>query len=119
MKINLSGHHVEIKDSIKEHLEEKFAKIASHFPTVITLDVILSKEHGQFHTELITNYEGSRISTSAKNDLLYPAIAAAAKKLDSALNHRKGQLKANLHSKPEPTTPIIAHERVQEMNLNS
>jgi ribosomal subunit interface protein len=118
MKINLSGHHVEIKDSIKEHLDEKFAKIASHFPTVIALDVILSKEHGQFQTELITNYEGSRISTSAKNDVLFPAIAAAAKKLDSALNHRKGQLKANLHSKPAATSPDIAHEKVQEMNLS-
>ncbi|WP_076418655.1 MULTISPECIES: ribosome-associated translation inhibitor RaiA [Colwelliaceae] len=119
MKINLSGHHVEVTDSIKEHLEEKFAKIASHFPTVIALDVILSKEHGQYQTEIITNYEGSRISTSAKNDVMYPAIAAATKKLDAALNHRKGQLKANLHTKPNPTTPIIAHEIVQEMNLNS
>lgn len=118
MKINLSGHHVEVNDSIKEHLEEKFAKIASHFPTIITLDVIISKEHGQYQVELITTYEGSRISTSAKNDVMYPAISAAGKKLDSTLNHRKGQLKANLHSKPNTTTPDIAHERVQEMNLN-
>ncbi len=118
MKINLSGHHVEVTDSIKEHLEEKFAKIASHFPTIIALDVIISKEHGQFQTELITNYEGSRISTSHKNDVMYPSIAGAAKKLDSALNHRKGQLKANLHSKPTITAPDIAHEKVQEMNLS-
>jgi len=118
MKINLSGHHVEVTDSIKEHLEEKFAKIANHFPTIITLDVIISKERGEYQTELVTNYEGSRISTSAKNAVMYPAIAAAAKKLDSALNHRKGQLKANLHSKPSSTSPNIAHERVQEMNLS-
>lgn len=118
MKINLSGHHVDVSDSIKEHLEEKFAKIASHFPTVIALDTIISKEHGQYQVELITSYEGSRISISAKNDVMYPAIAAAGKKLDAALNHRKGQLKANLHSKPDSTTPDIAHERVQEMNLN-
>ena len=116
MKINLSGHHVEVADSIREHVEEKFAKLASHFPTIIAVDVILSKEHGQFQAELITNYEGSRISTSAKNDIMFPAIAAATKKLDSALNHRKGQLKANLHSKPDTTSPDIAHEKVQEMN---
>ena len=48
---------------------------------------------------------------------MYPAIANAAKKLDAALKHRKGQLKANLHSKPDLTTPEIAHEKVQEMNL--
>ena len=118
MKINLSGHHVEVTDSIKEHVEEKFVKLASHFPTIIAIDVILSKEHGEFQAELITNYEGSRISTSAKNAVMYPAIAAATKKLDSALNHRKGQLKANLHSKPDATSPDIAHEKVQEMNLS-
>ncbi len=118
MKINLSGHHVEASNSIQEHLEEKFSKIASHFPTIIAIDVILSKEHGQCHVELITNYEGGRISTSAKDDVLYPAIAAANKKLDAALKHRKGQLKAKLHEKPAQSTASIAHEKVQEMNLD-
>ena len=118
MKINLSGHHVEITDSIKQHIEEKFSKIASHFPTLIALDVIISKEHHKFQVELSTKYEGGRISATGGDEVMYPAIANAAKKLDAALKHRKGQLKANLHEKPAPTTPDIAHEKVQEMNLN-
>tara|TARA_B110000467_G_C18117929_1_gene366224 strand:+ start:410 stop:766 length:357 start_codon:yes stop_codon:yes gene_type:complete len=118
MKINLSGHHVEVSDSIKEHIEEKFSKIANHFPTLITLDVIVAKEHNKHQVELITNYEGSRISATGTDAVMYPAIANAAKKLDAALKHRKGQLKANLHTKPAATTPEIAHEKVQEMNLN-
>jgi putative sigma-54 modulation protein len=48
---------------------------------------------------------------------MYPAISNSAKKLDAALKHRKGQLKANLHAKPETTTPEICHEIVQEMEL--
>ena len=118
MKINLSGHHVEVSDSIKEHINEKFSKIATHFPTLISLDVILSHEHNQHGVELRTTYEGGRISASASDNVMYPAIAAAAKKLDAALKHRKGLLKANLHSKPESTAPEIAHEKVQEMSLN-
>jgi len=117
MKINLSGHHVVVTDSIKEHVEEKFSKIANHFPTLIALDVIVSKEHHAHQVELTTNYEGSRISTKGSDAVMYPAIASAAKKLDAALKHRKGQLKANLHSKPVSTTPDIAHEIVQEMKL--
>jgi ribosomal subunit interface protein len=117
MKINLSGHHVEVTDSIKAHFEEKFLKIASHFPTLISLDVILSKVHNQYQVELTTNYEGGRISATGTDDVMFPAIASSVKKLDAALKHRKGQLKANLHSKPETTTPEIAHEKVQEMNL--
>ncbi|RTR38393.1 ribosome-associated translation inhibitor RaiA [Shewanella canadensis] len=117
MKINLSGHHVDVTDSIKEHVNEKFSKIATHFPTLISLDVIISKEHGEYQVELRTNYEGSRISASGNKDVMYPAIATAAKKLDAALKHRKGQLKADLHEKPVSTTPEIAHEIVQEMKL--
>ena len=118
MKINLSGHHVDVTDSIKEHINEKFSKIATHFPTLISLDVILSHEHNQHSVELRTTYEGGHISASASDSVMYPAIATAAKKLDAALKHRKGLLKANLHSKPEVTAPEIAHEKVQEMNLN-
>lgn len=117
MKINLSGHHVEVNESIKEHIEEKFSKIANHFPTLIALDVIISKEHNEHHVELTTTYEGGRISAKGSNSVMYPAIANAAKKLDAALKHRKGQLKANLHEKPQSTAPEIAHEKVQEMNL--
>lgn len=117
MKINLSGHHVEVTDSIREHVEEKFSKIANHFPTLIALDVIISKENNKHQVELITNYEGGRISAKGTDNVMFPAIASAAKKLDSALKHRKGQLKANLHEKPKSTAPDIAHEKVQEMNL--
>ncbi len=117
MKINLSGHHVELTESTKEHIEEKFSKIATHFPTLIALEVILSKEHGKYHVEISTNYEGAKASVSSTDAVMYPAIANAAKKLDAALKHRKGQLKANLHNKPFSTTPDIAHEKVQALNL--
>ena len=40
-----------------------------------------------------------------------------AKKLDAALTHRKGQLRGDLHKKPSVTTPEIAHEIIQEMDL--
>lgn len=118
MKINLSGHHIDVTPSITEHVEEKFQKIANHFPTLIAVDMILSKEHGKIQLEITANYEGARISAAASDDVMYPAIAGAMKKFDAALKHRKGQLKANLHNKPISSSPDIAHEKVQEMQLN-
>jgi putative sigma-54 modulation protein len=117
MKIKLSGHHVDISDAAKQHVEEKFSKISSHFPTLISLDIIIAKEHGEYEVEISTNYEGSKISASGADHIMYPAIAKAAKKLDAALSHRKGHLKGKLHEKPTVTTPEIAHEIIQEMNL--
>lgn len=117
MKIKLSGHHVEISDSVREHVDEKFAKLASHFPSLISADVIITKQHGEFTVESITTYEGARIATSGSDSIMYPAISKSVKKLDAALKHRKGQLKGDIHKKPEVTTPEIAHEIIQEMNL--
>ncbi|WP_440053952.1 ribosome hibernation-promoting factor, HPF/YfiA family [Pseudoalteromonas sp. T1lg65] len=117
MKINLSGHHVDVTDAVKNHVQERFAKVANHFPSLLSLDIIISKEHKKFYTEISTNYSGSRISVKGEDDVMYPSIAAASKKLDSALKHRKGQLKANKHQKPVSTTPPIAHEIIQEMDL--
>ncbi|MFT6908282.1 MAG: putative sigma-54 modulation protein, partial [Oleiphilaceae bacterium] len=54
------------------------------------------------------------------DSVMYPAITSAAKKLDTVLKHRKGQLKADLHEKPDLTEPETADEteQEQEMNLN-
>ncbi|KFZ38213.1 30S ribosomal protein S30 [Shewanella mangrovi] len=118
MKIQISGHHVEVTDSVRTHVEEKLAKIVKHFPGLIGFDVIIAKEHGEYQTDLRTNYEGVAVAATGADAVMYPAIATAVKRLDSALKHRKGQLKADLHEKPVCTTPPIAHEIIQEMDLS-
>lgn len=118
MKINLSGNHVEMSEAVKQYVDEKFTKLASHFPTLIGLDIIISKEHGEFDCEISTTYEGGRISATGNDPIMYPAISKAAKKLDAALKHRKGQLKDDLHKKPTCTTDEIAHEIIQKMDLS-
>lgn len=117
MKINVSGHHCDISASVVEDVEEKFTKIASHFPSLIAIDIIVRKEHGEYTAEVATKYEGTSIGVKGKGDVMYPAITQASKKLNAALKHRKGQLKSDLHEKPTVTTPEIAHEIIQEMDL--
>jgi putative sigma-54 modulation protein len=117
MKINISGHHVEITAAIKQYIEQKLTKIASHFSTLIALDITVTEQHSEFSVEIRTNYEGSSISARGKDRVMYPAITQAGKKLDAALKHRKGQLKGDLHDKPTCTTAEIAHEIIQGMEL--
>ncbi|MFT6270183.1 MAG: ribosomal subunit interface protein [Alphaproteobacteria bacterium] len=117
MKINVSGHHCDISESVKEDVQKKFSKIASHFPSLIAIDIIVTKEHGEYSAEVSTKYEGASVAVKGKNSVMYPAIAQAKKKLDAALKHRKGHLKGDLHEKPSVTTPEIAHEIIQGMDL--
>lgn len=110
MQINLSGHHVDLTDSIRNIATEKFQKIASHYPHLDSVDVYLTVEKHEQKVEATTQYRGATLAVhSSKNDL-YAAIGDSVKKLESALSHRKGVTKANLHDKPvlveaEPNDP--------------
>lgn len=117
MKVNVQTHHVTINDDSRKEIETKFDKIASHYPSLISCDIIITKEHNQHAVEVFTNYEGVRVSAKAEDSVMYPAIAAAVKKLEAGLRNRKGHLKADLHEKPTSTKPEIASDIVQEMKL--
>ncbi|MFA0266910.1 HPF/RaiA family ribosome-associated protein, partial [Vibrio cyclitrophicus] len=46
MKVNVQTHHVSINDESRKDIESKFEKISSHFPSLISCDIIITKEHG-------------------------------------------------------------------------
>ncbi|RKF20334.1 ribosome-associated translation inhibitor RaiA [Alginatibacterium sediminis] len=117
MKVNVQTHHVSINEDSRKDIESKFEKVSAHFPQLISCDIIITKEHGEHEIEVFTNYEGVRVSAKSNNAVMYPAIAAALKKLEAGLSHRKGQLKADLHQKPTSTKPEIASDIIQEMKL--
>lgn len=117
MKVNIQTHHVSISDDSRAEIEAKFNKISSHFPDLISCDIIITKQHNEHHVEVFTNYEGVRISAKAADKIMYPAISEALKKLDTGLKNRKGQLKAELHATPTSTKPEIASDIIQEMKL--
>lgn len=99
MKINISGHHVEITEGIKQSVENKFSRIAKHYPNLQSLNSTITVEPHQQKVEVVTNYEGINIAVNASSKKLYSAIASAAKKLEVALAKRKGVLSAKLHNK--------------------
>lgn len=107
MKIKISGHHVEITEGIKQSIENKFAKISKHYPSIMTLESTITVEPHQQKLEVTTLYEGEQVTVNASDKQLYVAIAKVAKKLQSALAHRKGVLSAKLNNKFEvPQTDL-------------
>ena len=99
MKILISGHHVEITEGIKQSIENKFAKISKHYPSIMTLNSTITVEPHQQKVEVMTKYEGVNITVNASNKKLYTAIASAAKKMQIALARRKGVLSAKFKHK--------------------
>ena len=44
MRILVTGHHLEITESLQSHIDAKFEKLARHFDNVTDVHVILSVE---------------------------------------------------------------------------
>ncbi|WP_019604260.1 ribosome hibernation-promoting factor, HPF/YfiA family [Teredinibacter turnerae] len=100
MQLNLSGHHVDITDGIREAVNNSFAKIENHFPQLDALGVILTVEKHEQKVEAQTQFLGATVAVHASDKDLYVAIGNTVKKLESALKHRKGSVTANAHVKP-------------------
>jgi len=99
MQITLTGHHLEITDSIRAAVEQRLQKLAAHHPDLSRCDVIVKLESGEQCVEI--NAHGVHASASAKDRDLYTAINKGARKLDAALSHKRGAATAGRHEKPE------------------
>ncbi|WIO74105.1 ribosome-associated translation inhibitor RaiA [Porticoccaceae bacterium LTM1] len=102
MKLNLSGHHVEITDALREAAEQKFSGIKTRYPDLQDISLILTVERNEQSVEASTIYLGHTVAVNAGNGDMYTALASAASKLNAALGHRKGSCNAGRHRKPEP-----------------
>jgi putative sigma-54 modulation protein len=100
MKINLSGHHVEITEGIETIVQNKFQKVGSHYPDLIDLSVIVKVDRHEHSVEVSTHYQGLNMSVTANDKDMYAAIQSTAKKLEAALSKRKGALLADRNEKP-------------------
>ena len=113
MHIDLSGHHVEITDGIRDAVKQKLEKVASHYPQLDSANVILTVEKNSQKIEVTTQYMGTTIAVQAEDHDLYAAISACAKKFEAKLSHKKGAVKANLHEKP-----VLTDEEDQDQAAN-
>jgi len=99
MQITLTGHHLDITDSIRAAVKQRLQKFADHYPDVARCDVIVKLESGEQCVEI--NARGVNASASAKDRDLYSAINQCVKKLNAALSHKRGAATAKRHDKLE------------------
>ena len=120
MKINISTHGLSLTDALQDHVNDKLAKAAEHYPEVVSTDVILHQETKiSFSCELIAKNDGQTFSVNKKSENLYQAITAAAKTFYESLKKQKEQGIASRANKVAPGEHDHTHEHLQEINLAS
>ncbi len=97
MQLNVSGHHVEVTDSLRNYVSTKLEKLERHFDRITNMSVILSVEKQRQKAESTIHVSGGEIYADAEHDDLYAAIDMLADKLDRQLIKKKEKAKDHKH----------------------
>ena len=92
MQINLSGHHIELTDPLRDYVNTKFAKLERHFEQINNVQVILNVEKLNQIAEAKLNVNGGEIFANAQDQDMYAAIDALMDKLDRQIIKYKEKL---------------------------
>lgn len=89
MQLNVSGHHVEVTDPLRDYVETKFERLQRHFDQITNTEVTLIVEKMVQKAEATLHISGADIFAAAESDDMYAAIDALADKLDRQLIKHK------------------------------
>lgn len=106
MQINLTGHHVELTEALRNYVNDKFQRLERHFDNVIDVHVILSVEKLRQQAEASLNLSGNQIFADSVNEDMYAAIDALVDKLDRQVIKHKEKMKDHHKAEAAKRTAI-------------
>lgn len=93
MQLNLTGQHVDITDSLRDHVNNKFEKLSRHFDHMTNVHIILSIEKDRQKAEATIHASGADIFASEEGDNMYAAIDSVITKIDRQMGKLKDKIK--------------------------
>lgn len=89
MQLNISGHHLDITDPIKDYVTNKLSKLERHHDRITSTNVILSVEKLVQKAEATVHVSGGEFFADSEHNDLYAAIDILTDKLDRQLIKHK------------------------------
>lgn len=90
MQINISGHHLDVTDALRDYVNEKFDRLERHFDHITSIQVILSPEPKTHKAESKIHLAGGEVFATAEAGDMYAAIDMLTDKLDrQILKHKE------------------------------
>ncbi|MDM3871280.1 ribosome hibernation-promoting factor, HPF/YfiA family [Porticoccus sp. GXU_MW_L64] len=92
MQLNISGHHVEVTEPLRNYVISKLDRLQRHNDKITSTNVILSVEKLVQKAEATVHVSGGEFFADSEHDDLYAAIDTLIDKLDRQLiKHKEKQ----------------------------
>lgn len=95
MQLTISGHHLEITESMRDYVHNKLERLDNHHDRITNTHVILSVEKLIQKAEATVHVSGKDLFADASSEDLYAAIDLLADKLDRQLIKHKEKLRSH------------------------
>ncbi len=92
MNLSVSGHHLEVTQSLRSYVASKLERVTRHFDHVIDAHVILTVEKLKQKAEVTLHVRGKDLHCESEQEDLYAAIDLLADKLDRQVLRYKDKM---------------------------
>jgi len=89
MQINLTGHHIDITQSLRTYVESKFERLERHIDNMTNVHVILSIEKERQKAEATIRVNRGNLFADVEHEDMYAAIDGLIDKLDRQVKKHK------------------------------
>ena len=98
MQIDITGHHVDITQSLRSYVHNKFERLERHFDHVTGIHVVLTVAKLEHRAEATLNVSRATLFADAVEPDMYAAIDGLVDKLDRQVKKHKEKL-SNHHDR--------------------
>ena len=92
MQLSVTGHQIDVTDSLRAYVSNKIEKIERHFDHVSDVHCILKVEKLRHTAEATVNVNGGKIFADSTEEDMYAAIDGLVDKLDRQVRKHKEKL---------------------------
>lgn len=92
MQLSLTGHHVDITESLREFVKDKFKRLERHFDNLVDIHVILTVAKLEHKAEATIQVSGAKVFADMVHGDMYAAIDGLVDKLDRQIVKHKEKL---------------------------
>jgi len=92
MQIDITGHHIDITDSLRDYVNQKMERVERHFDIVSNSHVILSVEKQRKKAEATLLVKGNKVFAESVEEDMYSAIDSLVDKLDRQVKKHKEKM---------------------------
>jgi putative sigma-54 modulation protein len=95
MQVSLSGHHVDITESMRNYVNEKIERLDRHFDQALDIHIVLTVEKLRHRAEATLHVSGGNLHADDVQEDMYAAIDGLVDKLDRQGKKHKEKIKSH------------------------